>query len=193
MNIPIPVLLLLAPALAWSAVVKPEGSLRVEGDSTLHKWHAVAGSLELAVEPSEDLAPAAAVAAGKVKSLELQLPAAGLESGDKKLDKNMYKALKTGEFPRIVYRLSKYELVKAGDGALSATTTGQLTIAGKTRDVAMTLALVPGDGSVTVRGSHDLLMSDYGIPPPKLMMGAIKVRDAVTVRFDLTLKTQKEN
>ncbi|UPT75279.1 MAG: YceI family protein [Elusimicrobiota bacterium] len=193
MNIPIPAVLLLAPALAWSAAVNPGGFLRVEGDSTLHKWNAAATVLKLDVDAAEGLSPAAAVASGKVKTLALRIPAAGLESGDKKLDKNMRKAMKAEEFPEVVYTLSKYELAKAADGALTATTTGELTIAGVTKSVALSLVLIPGDGSVAVRGSHDLLMSDYGIAPPKLMMGTIKVRDAVTVRFDLILKTQKEN
>lgn len=185
-------LLLLIPAAASAAALKPEGFLRVEGDSTLHKWTAKAAVLTLDVEPAEGLTPAAAIAAGKVKALKLTVPVAELTSGEKSLDKNMRKAMKSDKFPEVVYDLGAAG-VAASSGALAASTTGQLTIAGEKREIAMRLALVPADGAVAVRGSYELKMSDFGIEPPKLMMGAIKVKDAVTVRFDLTIKTQKEN
>jgi hypothetical protein len=34
-------------------------------------------------------------------------------------------------------------------------------------------------------------MSDYGIAPPTMMMGTIKTRDPVTIRFDLFLKPKE--
>lgn len=185
-------LLLLIPAAASAAVLKPEGFLKVEGDSTLHKWSANAAVLKLDIEPAEGLTPAAAVAAGKVKSMKLTVPVADLTSGEKGLDKNMRKAMKAEKFPEVVYDLGAAG-VAASSGALTASTTGQLTIAGEKREIAMRLAVVPAGDAVAVRGAYELKMSDFGIEPPKLMMGAIKVKDAVTVRFDLTIKTQKEN
>lgn len=188
--------LLLAPCLAFATVAaKPRGTLRVEGDSTLHKWSETTSAVEADFElADEKTSLASAVAAGAVKSMEVRVPVAALSSGEKGLDKNMRKAMKAEEFPTVVYRMTEYKLAKAADGTLTAATTGQLTIAGKTKSVPMTMTLAPGDGSTAVRGSYDLLMSDYGIAPPKLMMGAIKVRDPVTVRFDLVLGTpHKEN
>ena len=185
-------LLLLIPAAASAAAVKPEGFLRVEGDSTLHKWTADAKVLRLDVEPAEGLTPAAAIAAGKVKAMKLVVHVADLTSGEKGLDKKMRKAMKADKFPDVVYDLGA-ATVAASSGALAASTTGHLTIAGEKREAVMRLAVAPGDGSVAVRGAYELKMSDFGIEPPKLMMGAIKVKDTVTVRFDLNIKTQKEN
>lgn len=192
MNIKTAALLLAMPMIAWTAPVTPEGTLKVEGDSTLHKWSTTATKLEADFVLADEKAGLAdAVAAGKVKSMTLSVPVAGLSSGEKGLDKNMRKAMKEPEFPAVTYSLTSYELAKDG---LSAATTGQLTIAGVTKPIAMTLSLKPAAGATSVSGAYALKMSDFGIEPPKLMMGAIKVKDPVTVRFDLILKTtHKEN
>jgi hypothetical protein len=39
-----------------------------------------------------------------------------------------------------------------------------------------------------VKGSYDLRMTEYGLKPPSLMMGAMKVKELVKVNFDLLLK-----
>jgi hypothetical protein len=40
-----------------------------------------------------------------------------------------------------------------------------------------------------VSGAYPLAMSDYNLKAPSLMFGRIKVRDQVTVKFDLLLKS----
>src|SRR5208282_5876100 len=91
----------------------------------------------------------------------------------------------------VVYRLDQYTLAKGlGDGVLVAKTSGQLTIAGQSKPVTMDVEFRLSPDGVTVKGSYTLKMSDYGIKPPTLMLGAIKVRDPVTIRFDLVLKPQ---
>ena len=40
-----------------------------------------------------------------------------------------------------------------------------------------------------VTGSYDLNMTEYGLKPPTLMFGRIKVGETVTVKFDLLLKS----
>lgn len=195
MNIRTALLLLLLPTAASALTVKPEGSLRVEGDSTLHKWSSTATVIFVDIDPGAQGADAAAaVAGGSLKSLELRVPVAELKSGESGLDKNMRKAMNADKHPAVSFKLVSWDLGKPAEGVLLAATTGELTINGTTKTIALPLEMRPGAGSVAVRGSYELKMSDYGIPPPKLMMGAIKVRDAVTVRFDLTFKkTEKEN
>jgi polyisoprenoid-binding protein YceI len=95
------------------------------------------------------------------------------------------------KFPDVVYHLSHYELTKGmPDGVLTAKCSGDLTIAGQTKSVTMDVEFRLGSDGAAVKGSYTLEMSDYGIKPPTLMLGAIKVRDPVTIRFDLLLKPQ---
>ena len=44
-----------------------------------------------------------------------------------------------------------------------------------------------GGNRFHVTGTVPLLMSQYGIRPPTAMMGTMRTRDAVTIRFDVTL------
>lgn len=41
-------------------------------------------------------------------------------------------------------------------------------------------------GDVGARGEHPLLMTDYGIKPPKLAMGTLKTQNGIVVRFNLS-------
>ena len=44
-------------------------------------------------------------------------------------------------------------------------------------------------GALHVIGTYNLKMTDFELTPPSLMFGRIKVRDEVTVKFDLVLKS----
>lgn len=182
----------LALPLRAQAVFQPAGSLRVLGDSTLHKWDSTATAVTMTLTLA-DGAPASladAIKAAAVKGLEVSIPVAGLKSGESGLDKNLRKTMMDDKYPNVVYKLSKYELGKSEGGVVAAKTTGELTIAGQTKTVPIDVEFRPGADGVAVKGEYTLKMSDYGIKPPTLMLGAIKVRDPVTIRFDLLLKAE---
>jgi polyisoprenoid-binding protein YceI len=185
-------LLALATPVFAQLTLAPGGFLRIEGDSTLHQWSstatAVSMTFTLADGAPADLAEA--IKASKVKGMTVSIPTAGLRSGESGLDKNMRKAMFADKNPEVTYRLEKYELAKADAGKVAAKTTGTLTIAGTPRTVTIDVEFTLGAGAPEVKGSYALKMSDYGIKPPSLMFGAIKVRDPVTIRFDLVLKPQ---
>jgi len=180
------------PALAQISV-QPGGSLRIEGDSTLHKWSSTATAVSMTFTLA-DGAPqglSEAIKAAKVSGMEVKISVAGLKSGESGLDKNMRKSMDAEKFPEVLYKLVKYELAKpTAAGTVVAKTTGELTIAGQTKTVAIDVEFILGAGAPEVKGSYTLNMSDFGIKPPSLMLGAIKVRDPVTIRFDLVLKPQ---
>jgi len=183
-------LALAVPGFAQLAVA-PSGSLRVFGDSTLHKWDSTATVVAMSFTLADGAPPVLsdAIKAAQVKGMEVHIPVAGLKSGESGLDKNMLKAMSADKFPEVVYKLGTYALGKPSDGgAVVAKTTGELTIAGTTKTVSMDVEFRLGAGEAEARGSCTLNMSDYGIKPPTLMLGAIKVRDPVTIRFDLLLK-----
>jgi hypothetical protein len=50
---------------------------------------------------------------------------------------------------------------------------------------------VQADGSIAVRGSVPLFMSDFGIEPPTAMLGMLKTADQVTVKFELALRLEQ--
>ena len=177
------------------ATIRPGGSLRVEGDSSLHKWSSTATAISMTfrLDDGPTLPLAEAIKASRVRGLDVRIPVAGLKSGDSGLDRNLRKAMKAALFPDVVYVLGRYEATKgADDGVLTARAEGTLTIAGRTRPVVMDVEFRLGPEGAAVKGAYVLKMSDYGIKPPTLMLGAIKVRDPLTIRFDLFLKKPGE-
>ena len=178
----------------WAQIaVQPGGSLRIEGDSTLHKWSSTATVVAMTFQFADGapLSLSEAIKASKIKSMEVKISVLGLKSGESGLDKNMRKAMNEAKFPDVIYRLDHYETAKsADDGVLNAKTAGELTIAGQAKPVTIDVEFRLSPDGVAVKGSYSMIMSDYGIKPPTLMLGAIKVRDPVTIRFDLLLKPQ---
>jgi polyisoprenoid-binding protein YceI len=66
--------------------------------------------------------------------------------------------------------------------------TGNLTIAGVTKPVALQTTYTVNGDEVVCKGSKTLKMSEYGIKAPTFMMGALKVADEVTIDLSLKLK-----
>lgn len=121
---------------------------------------------------------------GAVESFEVAIAAGSLSSPREGLDKNMYKALKVTAFPDITFRLIRFA-AGTEPGALRAT--GVLKIAGVEREVALDLKTSRDDLRFRVNGTLTLLMTDYGIAPPKAMLGMLKTDPKVTVTFETVL------
>ena len=119
---------------------------------------------------------------GALEVFEIAVPAATLTSPKEGLDKNMHKALKVTEHPDITFRLVRTEPTAAGVKA-----TGVLQIAGVEREVVLDLTTTRADSALAVKGSLRLLMTDYGITPPKAMLGMLKTDPKVTVTFETVL------
>jgi YceI-like domain len=120
---------------------------------------------------------------GAIESLEVAIAAGSLSSPREGLDKNMYKALKVIQFPTITFRLTRFD---GGEpGLLRAT--GVVTIAGVEREIALNLKTERHSATFTVKGEVTMLMTDYGITPPKALMGMLKTDPKVTVTFETVL------
>ena len=121
---------------------------------------------------------------GALQAFEIAIPAVTLSSPKEGLDKNMHKALKVNEHADITFRLKRLE-PRPGARALRAV--GVLQIAGVEREVALDMTAVRHDSGLAVQGRLQLLMTDFGITPPKAMLGMLKTDPKVTVSFETLL------
>ncbi len=120
----------------------------------------------------------------KLTTLTVQVEAEGLQSNKNGMNKDAYAALKTEEFPYLTFELGEVNsLEKQADGYL-VDVSGELTIAGTTRavDLQATCAVEAGR-RITCSGDYTLNMTDYGVEPPKAMLGMVKAGEEVTVRY----------
>jgi polyisoprenoid-binding protein YceI len=119
---------------------------------------------------------------GGLEAFDLSITADTLKSNKDGLDKNMYKALKTKEHPQITFSLKRME---GEPGALKAT--GLLRIAGVEREVTLPLKTTRKGDALAVSGEIVVLMTDYGIAPPKAMLGMVKADPKITITFEVLL------
>ena len=66
---------------------------------------------------------------------------------------------------------------------------GGLTVAGVEREVTLNLQVLRNGPALAVTGSTDLLMTDFGVTPPKAMLGMLKTNPKVQVRLELLLSS----
>jgi len=175
-------------------VVQPASKVWLTGNSTVHAYHSNATKVGLTFQSAE--LPAAASPAeameqlirGRgVTGLELTLAVAGMRSGKDGLDKNMSKALLAEKHPEIRFTMTGYEVAAGEAGAMKIDARGKLRVAGVEREIRIPVAAKREGDGLRLTGEVPLLMTQFGIKPPTMMMGAIKTSDEIVIHFDLVV------
>lgn len=168
----------------------PTGSkMRMEGDSTMHKWNMestiIGGFLEADAGFPASSSKATAQVFTPVRSYK--------SSGGKKMDQVMQENMKEPQFKMIKYALIelKPKSPAGASGPLQFDAIGALTIIGNTvtNTMPVTIEKTP-DGKIKIVGSTPLKMTDYKLLPPEinlLGMAAIKVEDDLKITFEWLL------
>ena len=168
--------------------LQPGSEISFTGTSSLHGFSCKTTQFDALLSVDPEYATDLAALARPIGAVNVTIPVRSLSCGNKGLESNMLKALKANEHATITFRLDNYEIDAASrtEAGFTAQTVGALKIAGRERPIQLR---VRGerhpDGAVRVRGERDLLMSDFGIRPPTMMLGAIKTGDRIVVKFDL--------
>ncbi len=158
-------------------VLRPESRMSIRGSSTVNRFTCESAELGGMGWLTDTGAP----------QLTLDVPARSFDCGDGRMNRDMYRALKVDAHPTIHFTLRAVQPIdRVVAGRQKMQVTGELTIAGVTRPVELT---VDGqrldDGTLRAAGEAPLKMSDFGIRPPSAMMGLIRAHDDIQVRFDL--------
>ncbi|HKR06828.1 MAG TPA: YceI family protein [Bacteroidia bacterium] len=166
-----------------------DNNMKLSGTSTRHDWvmtaHAFTGEAQFGFNPENENQLTS------LESLTFSLPVLNLKSDKKKLDRNAYKALKTGLHKNIIYTFISATILPEGENEYLVRTIGNLSIAGVTKEVTMNVNCIVGkDSAITCTGSYKLKMTDYEVKPPSFMLGAMKTGDAVTLDFTMVYKKQ---
>ena len=178
----------LTAAAAVPFQLQPESRLWVEGTSTVRSFRCESSDLRGTITPAAG-ATSLAIAdlESSVRSASISTPVGTLECGNGTMNGHMRRALKAQEHPAITFDLNSHRVAGASPQG-TVTMTGRLTIAGQQRPVTIeAVATEEPGGKLRVRGSKQLAMMDFGVRPPSLMLGTMKVGNNVTVHFDVLL------
>jgi len=171
-----------------TALTLASGRVSISGTSNIHPYTASTTNVRMVrVQLANGIAAGGwsdVLKAGALEAFEIAIPAATLSSPKDGIDKTMHKALKAEEHPDITFRLARLE-AGAAPGALRGV--GTLEIAGVAREIALELKTQESASTLAVKGELQLLMTDYGITPPKAMLGMLKTDPRVTITFETVL------
>lgn len=187
----------LAATLGHAQTVKyqanPGSKLKMDGTSTVHDWTVesslIGGSVEW--DASFDAVPKAGKVPGaKVESTIL---VRSLKSGKSAMDAVMQDAMGAEKNPKITYTLTELTLKdapKTPADPMTFDSKGQITVAGVSKPLAMTVTITREGDKLKITGKTPLKMTDHGIKPPApaVGLGLIKTGDEVKISFDWVTK-----
>lgn len=154
-----------------------ESRVWLEGTSTVRSFKCTATKVDVAVVAETEQGPAE-----MVKSAGIVIPVGQLDCGNKTMNGHMRKALKAEANPQISWKMTSYTVQGA-----NVVINGNLTIAGKENQIELRGTGTAENGTIRFKGSKQFKMTEYGVKPPSLMLGTMKVGDQITVSFDLVL------
>ena len=163
-------LLDVAPAAAQSAV-----EFTVSGNSTVRSWTChVRGTAQV------ERGSGAAVRGfdSGVRTATLTVPVADFECPEDEMREHLLDAMRPAEFPTITFRLESYQ--PSGQGAVA---TGSLTIQAATHPVTFPIFMTPSGSGVQIEGEIPLDMTTYGVEPPVVFSGLLRVRPQIRIQF----------
>jgi hypothetical protein len=156
---------------------QPNLDFTISGTSTIRGWTCTAkGRLE--VTPGPGGGEAVPGFANGVKTAKLVVPVKAFTCPNAEMTEHLMQAMKPEQFPEIVYMVEKY-----GVTGSQALVMGTMTIQAKSQPVSVPVALAPSGSGVSLQGETKLDMTSYGVEPPVVMLGMLKVGPQIRIEF----------
>ena len=126
-------------------------------------------------------------------SLQMTARSASLTVTDKVSDSDRQEIEKTmreevleiGKYPQMVFKSTRIDAEKTGEGQYRARISGNLTLHGVTRSLPITAQLTLSGNTLRARGQFSLKQSDYNIKRVSVAAGTINVKDELKFSFDI--------
>lgn len=180
--------LLLTAGTAPPIRFEPESRIWVEGTSTVRSYTCRATRIEGTVGGDGSLAVSQLQTT--IRDAEVNVSVSSLECGNGTMNEHMRNALKASENPSIQFRMDSHQVYVVTDVLARVQFRGAIRIAGQERPfTAEATVSREADGATRISGSKEILMSEFGVRPPTLMMGTLRVRDRVQIFFDVLLRS----
>ncbi len=131
-------------------------------------------------------------------SLQLDVDATSLvvldtkpsEDDKKKIHNSMHgEVLESAKYPKVTFKsASVSDLKQTGGENYSFTLNGDLTLHGVTKRIAMPVSLTINAKQLRAEGKYTLRQTDFGIKPYSAAGGTVKVKNEITVNFNIVAK-----
>ena len=163
-----------------------ENVVKVLGSSNVHDWNMVAQNpiceAEFGAITGDNIPKS-------LSSLSFSVNAKSLKSEHESMDGRTYKTIKADEYPKITFKLTGATITSTQKSKFTIKASGNLSIAGVTKPIVMQVnGEVKADNTITCTGEEKIKLTDYNIQPPSFMLGAMKVANDLSIKFNLNFK-----
>jgi polyisoprenoid-binding protein YceI len=172
-----------SPAHAQNFAVT--GQLRVDGGSTVRSWSCEAKTVTTRITPRPGEGNFLERLGQAVQALDLDVPVNQLDCNNDTMNDHMWNALEARNHAMIRYRMRSYTVTPAGGNGSQIQLEGTLEMLGTAHPITLVGQGRQEDGSLRLQGVHELNMTRWGIRPPRLMLGTLRVHEDVQIHFDL--------
>jgi hypothetical protein len=173
-------------APARKIAVRSDSRLWLEGRSNVRDWTCKATAMDASIDVDErrraggsEILP--------VRGAVVKVPIRMLKCGDRHMEAHMYAALKSPDNSPTGFIVAELQGLPVTDGVTrTVEVTGHLTIAGVERPINITVLgdKLP-DGTLRARGTLPILMTDFGITPPRPWGGILRTANKVLIQFEI--------
>ncbi|MEO8679462.1 MAG: YceI family protein [Vicinamibacterales bacterium] len=166
-------------AIGVSATAQQQNvDFSVSGTSTIRGWTCTVKGVMAVTPGSGPAQPAAPGFANGVQAATVTVQVKAFTCPNDEMREHLLQAMKADKFSEIVFRLDKYDVKGA-----QALATGTLTITGVTQPISLPIALNTADQGLQIEGNTRLDMTKYGVDPPVVMAGLLKVGPQIRIEF----------
>lgn len=123
------------------------------------------------------------VEAKSLKVLDPKVKASDKAKIKKSMDSD--EVLNVKKYPRITFKSTKVEVKKSG-----LKVTGKMSLCGKTKSLSFPVKIEKKGGKLVATGAFKLRQTEFGMTPYSALLGAVKVKDVVDVKFKIVNETQ---
>lgn len=197
--------------LAALVLVAAAGSnLSLEGSSNVKDWRCGGTTLEARMDVAAPLEQVNTIidriedgdvarldpraASFPQPQFQLRVPVSSLRCGNRQMERDMYRALRSDANPVIEFRFD--QLIGGiehdiDSGHYRAVIAGVLTLAGEQRKVQIAVeAERISRNRFRLRARLPLRMTDFSVTPPTALFGMVKAKNELVVQFDLYLQSR---
>ena len=152
----------------------------------------VHGSTNLSKFDLENSSPIVVREVSELKEMKdlqpVKIPVDSFKTSKKKLKKNLNEMLEVNKHPYIVVNVERRKLGEFRKNKQQELKT-LVNIAGIVHNYTVPCSLDSCENSsYFLKGSLDLILTDFGIEPPKMLLGIVKVKNIVQVDFGIKFK-----
>jgi polyisoprenoid-binding protein YceI len=170
-------------------IIQPQSMLQIQGKTNVNSFNCYCAPPSSVVSfTAENSAETQKV---QFKKAELTVLTRSLDCRHKMMNRDMYQTLREEHFPTITLSLAQVIIPLHNINARwklegQVVTEAYLTLAGMKRKIDLQVTISqPLNNIYRFTAKKSLLLTDFGLTPPTVLMGMVKVRNEITLEIDV--------